>query len=110
MSMEPILPVSGKSFVKRYPYPFVAFVSSALGFLCILTVIVFPALSVNIALAGLYFLGLGFLCGFVGLFVAKDYTERWVSGAGILSSMAPFILYFILVHLILPFLLRGLGS
>ena len=98
-----------ESFIKRNPYALTSFILSFIGFLLILIVIVFPALSVNIAVAGLYFLGMAFLCGVVGVFRSQDPKARWLAGAGILSSVSPFLLYFLFAHVIVPFFFRGIG-
>lgn len=109
MENDGTLPLSKDSFTRLHPYAFISFISSIVGFLLILVVIVFPVLSANIAVAGLYFLGLSFLCGVIGLFRDQDPKGKLFAGLGILSSVSPFLLYFLLVDLLLRFLLRGLG-
>lgn len=91
-----------------FNYPFVAITSSILGFLFLICVIFFPPLGKAIGYAGLSMIVIGAIAGIIGYFKIPDRKAKRLCFLAVFFSALPFMLYFLIIHVVLPFVLSGI--
>lgn len=112
--MEPSQEVSPGIVEKsnsRYRYPSVSFALSALGFLLFVIAMFFkPDAQPPWGYAMLAAFLSASIVSIVGFFRTKDKEERWMCVVSAFVAISPFLFYFFLLFVVLPYVLSGIGG
>lgn len=95
----------------RYRYPSVSFALSVLGFVLFVIAMFFkPEEQPPWGYAMLAAFLSASIVSVIGFFRTKDKGERWMCVASAFVAISPFLLYFFLLFVILPYALSGIAG
>lgn len=114
MSSQPDFPLEQPTVVNstaKYYYPVFAFELSGLGWIGMITAIALQSdRGLIFGYCALACLSLAAVISIVGFFRTQDRKQRWLCILAALFAISPFILYFLLIHVLLPFMLSGIAG
>lgn len=92
-----------------YRYPAIAFCLSGIGWVCMIIAVVLQSTAGLIwGYVSLTLLSLAAIVSLVGFFKTQNKKFRWLCTLGAFFAVSPFLFYFFLVHIVLPFVLSGI--